>query len=365
MAKSAPDGYTLLTAPGSSLTAVPHLQAVRFDPLRDFAAVVQTTAFSYMLVAHPSTPVQTARDLVALAKTRPGYLTYGSTGVGSGFHLAGEMFCHMADVKMLHVPYRGGGAAAGGGDLMAGGAGDAIGGGVGGGLGEGATMLAAEGGKIGDASNETKYQPTAMPTGTAQGGSSPGGGGSGYGGASQFGGFLSSIAKSQLVKEGVKGLGDFFGGLGDSVGELGSTAGAAIATTPSEFGALAGGAAEAAPAVGAMAGESAPVMMAAAKGGKVPAMVSAGERYLKPQDVAKVKKGANPMQVGEKIPGKPVVSGAKNSYANDVIPKDLDEGGIVLPRSVTQSKHPHWAAMKFVQAHMAQGGLVPKLKGKK
>jgi tripartite-type tricarboxylate transporter receptor subunit TctC len=112
VAKSAPDGYTLLTAPGSSLTAVPHLQAVRFDPLRDFAAVVQTTAFSYMLVAHPSTPVQTARDLIALAKARPGYLTYGSTGVGSGFHLAGEMFCHLAGVKMLHVPYRGGGAAA-------------------------------------------------------------------------------------------------------------------------------------------------------------------------------------------------------------------------------------------------------------
>ena len=112
VAKSAPDGYTLLTAPGSSLTAVPHLQPVRFDPLRDYAAVAQTTAFSYMLVTHPSVPVQTARDLVALAKARPGYLTYGSTGVGSGFHLAGEMFCHLAGVKMLHVPYRGGGAAA-------------------------------------------------------------------------------------------------------------------------------------------------------------------------------------------------------------------------------------------------------------
>ena len=112
VAKSTPDGYTLLTAPGSSLTAVPHLQAVRFDPLRDYAAVVQTTAFSYMLVAHPSVPVQTARDLFALAKARPGSLTYGSTGGGSGFHLAGEMFCHLAGVKMLHVPYRGGGAAA-------------------------------------------------------------------------------------------------------------------------------------------------------------------------------------------------------------------------------------------------------------
>lgn len=112
VAKSAPDGYTLLTAPGSSLTAVPHLQAVRFDPLRDFAGVVQTTAFSYMLVSHPAVPIKTAGDLVALAKSRPGYFTYGSTGVGSGFHLAGEMFCHLANVKMLHVPYRGGGSAA-------------------------------------------------------------------------------------------------------------------------------------------------------------------------------------------------------------------------------------------------------------
>lgn len=98
--------------------------------------------------------------------------------------------------------------------------------------------------------------------------------------------------------------------------------------------------------------------MMAAKGGKVPAMVSPGERYLKPSDVEKVKKGANPMQVGEKIPGKPVVGGAKNSYQNDTVPKTLDEGGIVLPRSVTQAKHPHWEAMKFVRAHMAKGGLI-------
>lgn len=112
VAKSTPDGYTLLTAPGSSLTAVPHLQAVRFDPLKDFAAVVQTTAFSFMLVAHPSVPVQNAKDLIALAKTRPGYFTYGSTGIGSAFHLAGELFSSLAGVKLLHVPYRGGGAAA-------------------------------------------------------------------------------------------------------------------------------------------------------------------------------------------------------------------------------------------------------------
>ncbi len=112
VAKSVADGYTLLTAPGGSLTAAPHLQAVRFDPLRDFAPIVQTTAFSYVLVAHPAVPIKTASDLVALAKSKPGFFTYGSPGVGTGFHLAGELFCSMTGVKMLHVPYRGGGAVA-------------------------------------------------------------------------------------------------------------------------------------------------------------------------------------------------------------------------------------------------------------
>lgn len=114
-----------------------------------------------------------------------------------------------------------------------------------------------------------------------------------------------------------------------------------------------------------MAAANDPDTMRAAKGGKVPALVSPGEKYLKPQDVDKVKQGANPMSVGETIPGKPVVGGAKNSYANDTVPKNLDEGGIVIPRSITQGKNPHWGAMKFVQAHMAKGGLVPPVKPKK
>lgn len=105
----------------------------------------------------------------------------------------------------------------------------------------------------------------------------------------------------------------------------------------------------------------------AARGGKVPAMVSPGERYLPPKEVAAVKAGKkNPMKAGEKIPGKPVVGGAKNSYANDIIPKTLEEGGLVLPRSVTQARNPEWAAHKFVRAHMAKGGMIPpKPKAKK
>jgi hypothetical protein len=93
----------------------------------------------------------------------------------------------------------------------------------------------------------------------------------------------------------------------------------------------------------------------AAEGGKVPALVSPGERYLPPKEVAKVVKGQkSPMEAGEKIPGKPKVGGAKNSYANDTVPKTLEEGGIVLPRSVTQSKNPEWAAHKFVRDVMAK-----------
>lgn len=94
--------------------------------------------------------------------------------------------------------------------------------------------------------------------------------------------------------------------------------------------------------------------MYAAKGGKVPAMVSPGEKYLKPSDVKEVAKGKNPMKVGEKIPGKPKVPGAKDSYANDTVPKTLEAGGIVLPRSVTQAKNAPEKAAEFVRAVMAK-----------
>lgn len=93
--------------------------------------------------------------------------------------------------------------------------------------------------------------------------------------------------------------------------------------------------------------------MNAAEGGKVPALVSPGEKYLRPQDVAKAKQGINPMKLGETIPGKPKVGGATDSYANDTVPKTLEEGGIVLPRSVTQSKNPGAAAKRFMDALQA------------
>ncbi len=112
VAKSAPDGYTLLVAPSSAMTATPHLFAVRYRPLDDFAPIIQIGQFPFVLVAHPNVPAKNARELIALAKARPGALTYTSPGIGTGFHLGGELFCQMAGIKMLHVPYRGGGTAA-------------------------------------------------------------------------------------------------------------------------------------------------------------------------------------------------------------------------------------------------------------
>lgn len=97
---------------------------------------------------------------------------------------------------------------------------------------------------------------------------------------------------------------------------------------------------------------SADPTMYAARGGKVPAMVSPGEGWLPPKKVAEVVKGKNPMSVAEKIPGKPKVPG--NSYANDVVPKKLDVGGIVIPNSIMQSKDPARGAADFVNKIIAK-----------
>ena len=91
----------------------------------------------------------------------------------------------------------------------------------------------------------------------------------------------------------------------------------------------------------------------AAGGGKVPAMVSPGERFLKPNEAKAVAQGkVNPTQVGEKIPGNASVKG--DSYKNDVVKKNLDVGGIVIPRSIENSKNPGKEAKKFVDAYMAK-----------
>jgi hypothetical protein len=102
---------------------------------------------------------------------------------------------------------------------------------------------------------------------------------------------------------------------------------------------------------------------ALAEGGKVPALVSPGEQYLDPKDVSKVKQGANPLAVGERIPGTPKVPG--NSYANDTVHKTLESGGIVIPNKIMQSKDAAAQAAKFVEAILKKKGSLPKNPGKK
>jgi tripartite-type tricarboxylate transporter receptor subunit TctC len=117
--RAAPDGYTLLLGTGSELVVLPTVKAKRpYDVLTDFEPVAQIGAVSLMLVAHPSVPANTVQELIALARAKPGQLTYASFGIGSTNHLIGEFFSSKADVQLLHVPYKGSAAAAT--DLIAG-----------------------------------------------------------------------------------------------------------------------------------------------------------------------------------------------------------------------------------------------------
>ena len=118
VSKAAPDGYTLLLA-GANLTIVPHLRKfVTFNVLNDYTPVSQISSFQLMMATHPSVPVRSVRDLIALAKAQPGKLSFGSSGVGATPHLTGELFKHMTGVDIVHVPYKGGAAALT--DLLAG-----------------------------------------------------------------------------------------------------------------------------------------------------------------------------------------------------------------------------------------------------
>ena len=110
VSKSAPDGHTLLVTT-SLLWILPLMQSAPFDPMRDFAPVVLIANTPNILVTHPSLPVKTVRDLVALAKARPGELDYASGALGSSSHLAAELFKSMAGVSMVRVPFRGAGPA--------------------------------------------------------------------------------------------------------------------------------------------------------------------------------------------------------------------------------------------------------------
>jgi tripartite-type tricarboxylate transporter receptor subunit TctC len=107
VAKSPADGHTLLYAAGA-FAALPALRAnLPFDTERDFAPISLAVITAFVMSVHPSVPVRDVKSLIALARSRPGVLTFSSPGVGSSAHLAGELFNMMAQVKLLHVPFKG------------------------------------------------------------------------------------------------------------------------------------------------------------------------------------------------------------------------------------------------------------------
>ncbi len=108
-AKSPPDGYTLVMAINTLAIIPVTLKNVPYDALRDLAPVSQVLSQPGMMIAHPSLPALTVKDLIALAKSRPGDVLYGSGGNGSNPHMAMELFLYMTGTRMLHVPFRGGG----------------------------------------------------------------------------------------------------------------------------------------------------------------------------------------------------------------------------------------------------------------
>ena len=110
VAKSAPDGYTLLMGFSGPLAIVPHLvKAVPYDTNKDFAPITLAASSPYVLLVHPSLPVKSVKELVDLAKSQPGKLNFASGGTGVGIHMAGELFNLAAGVKITHVPYKGAG----------------------------------------------------------------------------------------------------------------------------------------------------------------------------------------------------------------------------------------------------------------
>ena len=108
--KAQPDGYTLLFS-GGNMWMMPLLQKVPFDPVKDLAPVTLATSTPNVVVVHLAVPAKTIKELIALAKAKPGALNYGSGATGAASHLAAELFKYMAQVNIVRVPYKGQGAA--------------------------------------------------------------------------------------------------------------------------------------------------------------------------------------------------------------------------------------------------------------
>jgi tripartite-type tricarboxylate transporter receptor subunit TctC len=105
--KAAPDGYTLLASSSGPLSIMPNLQKTPYDPLKDLAPVSLTARAPFALIAHPSFPAANAREFVQLARANPGKYTFSSSGTGATAHLFAELFNSMAQIKAVHVPYKG------------------------------------------------------------------------------------------------------------------------------------------------------------------------------------------------------------------------------------------------------------------
>ena len=108
VAKSAPDGYTVLMANAGIATGATAYVKLNFNALRDFAPLTKVSATPHILVVHPSLPPRTVKDYIAFVKARPGQLNFSSTGHGNSDHLAGELFNFMTGLKMVHIAYKGG-----------------------------------------------------------------------------------------------------------------------------------------------------------------------------------------------------------------------------------------------------------------
>jgi len=112
VAKSAPDGYTILVSPSDPFTILKHLQSnLRFNPNADFAFIITVARGPILVLAHPSVPASNLKELIALAKAHPGKYGFATSGTGTGQHLTGELLMQRAGIDLIHVPYKGGGQA--------------------------------------------------------------------------------------------------------------------------------------------------------------------------------------------------------------------------------------------------------------
>jgi tripartite-type tricarboxylate transporter receptor subunit TctC len=111
VAKSAPDGYTLVLANVGALAVNPHILKTPYDPLKDLTPISMAVVFANVLVVQPTLPVKSLADYVKYAREKPGGVTYASSGIGGAGHLAGELLKGVAKTNLVHVPYKGGGPA--------------------------------------------------------------------------------------------------------------------------------------------------------------------------------------------------------------------------------------------------------------